>query len=131
MAESLVLDSSAILAEIKGEPGMAKAREIRAKVSGKVRMHAVNACEIASVLMRLGLPRELSLELATPNGVEIVETMDSRLWQRTAILKSMHKCLSLGDCVVISLAEHFDSDILTGDRRFSEAETTAARIFFR
>ncbi len=131
MADSLVLDASAILAEIKNEPGVEKAGEIRAKAKGRIRLHAINACEIAYVLMRNGVPEAAALDLASPDGVEIVEIMDQRLWQRTAVLKARHKSLSMADCVVVALAEHFEAGILTGDRGFGEVDTTAERVFFR
>jgi PIN domain nuclease of toxin-antitoxin system len=131
MGRPLVLDASALLADIKDEPGAEVLHGIMRKAGGDLFMHAVNASEVAYHLIRFGLPPALAFQLATPKGVVIVEDLERRLWERSAILKAEYRNLALGDCVAISLAESLGAELVTGDRLFKQVKTTASMKLFR
>ncbi len=129
---ALVMDTSAIIAEIKGEPGAEAIRRIlTTPPEGGFFMHAVNVCEVAYHLIKFGLIESVAYELAMPDGVTIIDGIGSALWQRAASLKARYKNLALGDCMAIGLAESLDADILTSDRDFQQVETTIRVMMFR
>lgn len=131
MERPLVLDASALLADIKDEPGADAVHGIMREAGGGIFMHAVNAAEVAYHLIRFGLPPLAAFQLAAPKGVVIVEDFERQLWERSAVLKAEHKNLALGDCVAISLAESLGAEVLTGDRLFRDVATSARMKFFR
>lgn len=131
MNQAVVVDASALLADIKDEPGADEVRRIMAAASGGLFMRAMNVCEVAYTHIRLGLPESVAFRTATPRGVIIVEDMEPLIWQRAAVLKAKHPSIALGDCVAVSLAESLDADILTGDRLFERIETSATIRIFR
>lgn len=129
---AVVIDTSAIIAEIKGEPGSEKARQIMAAPpEGGFFMHAVNVCEVAYHLIKFGLMETVAHDLATPEGVTIIDDLRPVLWKRAASLKAKYRNLALGDCIAIALAESLDADVLTCDRDFQSVETDVEMIIFR
>lgn len=131
MGRVLVLDASALLADIKDEPGAGEIRNIMRNAADGLFMHSVNASEVAYHLIRFGLPPTLAFQLATPKGVVIVEDLERRLWERSALLKAEYRHLALGDCVAISLAESLGAELMTGDRFFQDVKTSSPIILFR
>ncbi len=131
MGRPLALDASALLADIKGEPGAETVRGMMREAADGLFMHAVNAGEVAYHLIRFGLPPIAAFRLAAPKGVVIVEDMERRLWERSAVLKAEHGNLALGDCVAIALAESLGAELLTGDRLFANVATSASIKLFR
>lgn len=131
MGRPIVLDASALLADIKDEPGAEAVRDIMREAADGLFMHSVNASEVAYHLIRFGLPPTLAFRLAVPRGVVIVEDLERRLWERSAVLKAEYRNLALGDCVAISLAESLDAELVTGDSLFKQVETTAPMKLFR
>lgn len=126
------IDSSALLAEIKGEPGAEAVREIRASSQiGDLYMHTVNACEVAYTLIKLGFTESAAYEMAGPRDITIIDVVRPKEWQRAASLKSRYQDLSLGDCLTIAHAEAFNVDILAGDRGFLQVETFIGVKLFR
>ncbi len=103
--KALVIDSSAIIAEIKGEPGAEVVRLLRAlKPEDGYFMHAINVCEVAYHLIKFGLIESMAFELANPEGVTIIDDVRPALWKRAASLKAQYRNLALGDCITIALA---------------------------
>lgn len=130
--KALIIDTSAIIADIKGEYGAEAVRQIMATPpEGGFFMHAVNVCEVAYHLIKFGLIDSIAYELATPNGITIVNDLHPVLWRRAASLKAQYKNLALGDCVAIALAESLDADVLTGDRDFQLVDTNVEIKIFR
>lgn len=70
-------------------------------------------------------------EMATPDGVDIIDDLRPVLWRRTASLKARYKNLAMGDCIAIALAEMLDAEVLTGDRDFKKVATSIGIIEFR
>ncbi len=127
----IVLDASALLANIKDEPGAQRVRDIMREASDGLFMHAINASEVAYHLIRFGLPPVPAFRLAAPKGVMIIEDLERRLWERVAVLKAEYRNLALGDCAAISLAESLGAELLTGDSLFRNVATPTAMKFFR
>ena len=128
----MVIDTSAIIAGIKGEPGAEEVERIlMTPPEGGFFMHAVNVCEVVYHLIKFGLLESIAYELATPNGVTIIDDIRPILWKRAASLKSRHKNLALGNCITIALAESLAADILTGDRDFQNVDTNSNIMMFR
>ncbi len=131
MTPPLVLDASALLAVSFQEIGAAFVLDCIRDAGTESYIHGVNACEVAYNLMRRGFSPSESWELSPPVGVHQIDDIQGALGERVASLKAAHPFLSLGDCFAISLAEQLDGSVLTGDRRFSEANTTAKVIAIR
>lgn len=129
---ALLIDSSALLAAFRDEPGAKEVRNImEASPEGSLYMHAVNACEVAYNLLKFGFVEFVAYKMAVPNRVKILECMPPRIWTRAASLKMLHKNLSLGDCIAVAQAEEIHADILTGDRGFLRVETFIGIKLFR
>ena len=126
----LVVDSSAIIAYINGESGSDMIHDaLASRHSWGLYLHKLNACEVAYKLIRAGVPGPQALLMATmPDWFTLSSVIN---WQRAAVLKAHCRHLSLADCVCIALAESIDADVLTGDRLFQEAGSTANILLFR
>lgn len=131
MSRTIVLDASALIADIKDEPGAEAVRAAMREASDALFIHAVNASEVAYHLIRFGLPPLVAFRLAAPRGVLIVEELHRQLWERSAVLKAEYRNLALGDCVAISLAESLGAELLTGDRLFQDVDTFTPITLFR
>jgi PIN domain nuclease of toxin-antitoxin system len=128
----MVIDASAVIAEIKDEPGAEMIRNcMMTPPEGGFFMHAINVCEVAYHLIKSGLHESIAYELAIPDGVAIVDDIRPALWKRAASLKARYKNLALGDCIAIALAESLNADVLTGDRDFQNVDTEVAVKLFR
>jgi len=119
MTTEVVLDASAILADIYGEPG---ADDVRRVISGAA-LSAVNLAEVVAKLIDDGLP---------PHEVEdrvrrlscTIETVD---WDRAVLGGLLHKNtrrrgISLGDRFCLQLARELDLPVLTTDRRWASLD---------
>ena len=105
-----VLDASAVLAYLQGEPG---SEMVAANRSGSV----IGAANWSEVLSRFHGPVEMSLAtgIVTSQGasIEPVSEADAR---EAAMLRASLPHLSLGDRLCLALAERCDSQVLTADR---------------
>lgn len=131
MTQPLVLDASALLAVFFKEIGAAFVLDNMRDAGDETYIHGINACEVAYALMRRGMPFHAVWDLVPPPGVHQIDDIKGDLGERVVALKSAHSFLSLGDCFVISLAEQLDGRVLTSDKRFSDAETTAKIVQIR
>jgi ribonuclease VapC len=110
---SVVLDSSALLAFIHGEPG----GEVVAGVVGDALMSSVNLAEVVTKLVE----RTGSLETARAAlGMATVEVIDFDKVQAEetgALVAHTRSCgLSLGDRACLTLAAREAAPVLTADR---------------
>lgn len=105
-----VLDASAVVAFLLGEPGASIARE--ALPAG--RMSVVNLCEVLTRIGREGVAPEVTLKNVKDTGLEFVDTSLEQA-VRAARLGN-RKELSLGDRFCIALGEELGAPVLTGDR---------------
>jgi ribonuclease VapC len=111
-----VLDASAVLAYVNGEPGA----EIVAPVIGDSLVSAVNLAEIVTKLVA----RTGSLELArTMLGIATFDVVDfdRALAERAGafVTSTRPKGLSLGDRACLALAESQGLPVLTADRAWT------------
>jgi len=110
---ALVLDSSAVLAVIRGEPGAGAVAEALAEAV----ISAVNLSEVVSVLTRDGMTRKQVGELLTELSLD-VEVFDEAqaIAAGELIALTEPSGLSLGDRACLALARSLALPVLTADR---------------
>ena len=118
----VVLDASALLAVLNGEPG---ADEVWRYVPGAY-LSAVNAAEVAAKLVDGGTDAEEAGRILERFGLRIVpfEAADVVPSARIRAAKGS-AALSLGDRACLSLAVRLGMPALTADRIWAELETGA------
>lgn len=111
-----VLDSSAVLAVMKREPG---AKAVSDALESCI-LSAVNAAEIVSKLIELGASPAEATQSLKEFGCTIV-AVDAELGLRAGelIAVTRSKGLSLGDRICLALAEREDLTALTADRAWA------------
>jgi predicted nucleic acid-binding protein len=121
-----VLDSFALLAFLRGEPGEAQVAallETAGERDAPLLMTEVNYAEVKYMVLRKDGPErwaEVTRELpALP--IEF-HPGDRRLADLAAEFKSRHK-LSLADAFAAALAKDRKADLVTGDREFKSVES--------
>ena len=114
---SAVLDTSALLAYVKGEPGA----EIVASLIGDAVISAVNFAEAVTKLVEKGMTVDLA---RTALGVANIDVVDfgRELAEQTGGLVARTKSagLSLGDRACLALAARERAPAITGDRAWSK-----------
>jgi PIN domain nuclease of toxin-antitoxin system len=115
----IVLDASAVLALLNGEPG---AEAVSAHLPG-AHLSAVNAAEVAGKLVDGGVNPERAGEILDRLGVRI-EAFDRRdvVPAGRLHLASRSLGLSLGDRACLALAERLGMPALTADLAWSDIE---------
>ena len=109
-----VLDASALLVLLKGEPG--SERVIEAITDG-ASISAVNFSEVVGKLRDGGMPEEAIHETLDPLELDIVQ-FDTKLAYQAGFLLPFTKSagLSLGDRACLALAQYLNLPALTTDR---------------
>lgn len=126
----IVLDSSAMLAYLRGELGGETVRDILAQNS-TVYAHAVNLCEVYYDFFRNSdnSTAENAIVCLKADGIIERNDMDSTFWRDVAtIITTQRKSgnrLALGDAFGLALARREDSVFYTADR--SELQPVMAR----
>lgn len=116
---SAVLDSSAILALVFGEPGAASvaARRVGAAVS------TVTLSECHAKLIDRGLSAADSAAALRAFGVRVVAFGGSQIWHAGAMRARYRRSgLSSADCACLALAAETGLPALTGDRLWAELD---------
>ena len=118
---SVVLDASAVLAVLNGEPG---ADVVLAEIDNAV-MSTVNYVEVASKLIDKGQNHRSAKEIIFRLGIQIAD-FTLPLAVRASALRSStkHRGLSLGDRACLALAEREDCIALTSDTTWRDAVPT-------
>ena len=111
----LIIDSSAIIAHARSEPGSDVVRPLLA--NNKCVMHAVNHCEVLYILRReVGQERaEQTLDNIARMGVAVCEDMDLDLRHLVASYKADCRRISLADCFGLALAHRLNGEFVTTD----------------
>ena len=115
----VLLDASALLAVINGEPGA----EVVLPYLGAAAISAVNHAEVISKMVEDGVPienvRDTMLDFSVP-----VIAFDGALADRTGSLRgeTIRQGLSLADRACLALAEREGLPVLTADRRWAELD---------
>lgn len=122
-----VLDASAVLALLNGEPGQ---EAVAAVLPGAV-LGTVNLAEVVSKLRERGVPAADAQEAIRCLGVEIVPYTETQAFHTGALrpLTRSHG-LSLGDRACLALARERGAIALTAERQWDErvAEATGVAI---
>src|SRR5437764_10837118 len=111
---SSILDASALLVLLKGEPGSEGVIEA---IRDEAAISAVNFSEVVGKLRDGGMPEEDIHESLDPLELDIVE-FDTELAYQAGLLRPLTKSagLSLGDRACLALAQHLNLPALTTDR---------------
>ena len=117
MSEPVVLDSSAILAVINGEPGQETV--IPALLDAVV--CAVNLAEVVGVLADRGMPADRAYRSATTLGFAVVP-LDERRARAAGAMRPLTRSLglSLGDRCCLALGQQRAATVLTTDSAWSQ-----------
>lgn len=126
--EGAVLDASALLAVLLGEPG---AERVEPHLPGAV-MSAVNLSEVAGKLLEKGAPLEAVKAAIAAVGLEVI-AFDEEQAMAAADLRVRTRALglSLGDRACIALGEVRGASVVTCDRVWSELESPAEIVVAR
>jgi PIN domain nuclease of toxin-antitoxin system len=113
MSDAVVLDASAVLALILGEPGQDAGRAV---LPGAL-MSAVNAAEVVSKLVARGLPASSAAAMIVQLGI-LVEVFTLDHARETGALRAMtgKAGLSLGDRACLALGREKSARVLTADK---------------
>ena len=124
----LVVDASAILAAIRGEPG---AERVIDGVRG-ARISSLNHCEIVGWLTERGSTREDIENVVGPFDLT-VEVFDRPRAAAAGLLtaKTKRRIISLGDRACLALAIELGVPVMTGDRAWRELDVGVEIQLFR
>ena len=113
---SWVLDSSAVLASLRGEPG----GEVAEAAFSDSLISTVNLCEVVTVLIDRGIAEEDAVALARGQDYAVAE-FDEGLGLGAGVLRAAtrHLGLSLGDRACLALARRERLPVLTADRAWA------------
>ena len=117
VAASFVLDSSAIIALVKGEKGWHRVAEVLAKSA----ILSVNAAEVYSKLAEWKMP-PVDRDKYQAIMEDLIVPYDMDLAIRTGVLRGSTSAqgLSLGDRACLSLAQRLGVPVLTSDQNWSK-----------
>lgn len=121
MSEPAVLDASALLALMDGEPG----QEAVLAVLPGARISAVNLAEVVSKLAERGMPAEEAWAGALDLGIAVVP-FDSEQAREVGRLRPLTRAhgLSLGDRACLALARSASVPALTTEARWPAASAS-------
>jgi ribonuclease VapC len=124
----LVVDASAILAAIRGEPG---AERVIDGVRG-ARISSLNHCEIVGWLAERGSTREDIENVVGPFDLT-VEVFDRPRATAAGLLtaKTKRRNISLGDRACLALAIELGVPVMTGDRAWRDLDVGVEIQLFR
>lgn len=112
----VVLDSSAVIAYLRGEPGKERVVAVLLDDNISCRMHAVNLCEVFYDTLRASgesVADQVLKDLAAV-GVQTVTDMGDELLKEAGRLKVKHR-ISLADTFALALKRRDSAELLTAD----------------
>lgn len=116
----IVIDTSALVAPILGEPG---AEAVKAAFAGglPVLLSTVNLAEAAAVLCRRhGVPAAEALDDLLRFGAEVLPFGADEAAHATPLIAAHRGVLSLGDAACLATAMLRGAPVLTADRAWAE-----------
>lgn len=124
-----VLDASAVLALLAGEPG---ADRVASAIVGGAAIGAVNLAEVLTKLADIGMPRALAEDALEGLGLEVVP-FDAVAARAAAGLRTATRArgLSLGDRAALALAASRNAPVLTTDRSWVGAVPSVEVVLAR
>ena len=118
-AVGCILDASAVLAFLQGEPG-AEAVEGRLPGAG---ICAVNLSEVAGKLSDTGMPAAQARAAVEALGLTVIPFGEDLAWAAAALRPAARRLgLSLGDRVCLATGIALGLPVVGGDRAWSELE---------
>jgi len=114
-----IIDTSAILAVIFGEPG----QEMAARLAREATISTVTLAEIVTKCTEMGVPEHIALDYLQHSNIEVA-SFDQNLAILTGELyaKAPKGVLSLGDRACIATAIRLGGTAVTADRVWSELD---------
>ena len=107
-----VLDASALLALINKEPGFEQIEKLLPESC----ISSVNFSEVASVMVRLGVPVK-DLKSVLQGLLDIIDFSEEQAFTAAEFLiQTKSKGLSLGDRACLALGHHLKLPVFTADR---------------
>ncbi|MCC5980234.1 MAG: type II toxin-antitoxin system VapC family toxin [Oceanicaulis sp.] len=126
--EGAVLDASALLAVLLGEPGAA---HVERYLPDAV-ISAVNLSEVAGKLMEKDAPAEAVRQAIAAVGLEVIAFDEAQAMVAADLrVRSRALGLSLGDRACIALGETRGASVVTCDRVWSELDSPAEIVVAR
>jgi ribonuclease VapC len=113
-----ILDASAVLAVLNGEPGQKKVIPMLAESA----ISSVNLTEVAAKLLETGMDEDSARLAVSVLGVgEVVDFTEELAW-KAAQLRPLTKAygLSLGDRACLALAVKLKVPVVTADKEWSK-----------
>lgn len=128
MATEYVMDASAILAILNGEPG----RDRTMKAISSSRICAINLVEVVSYMAEEGM-RETEIEAWAQRLPAVVVDFDRDLAMQAGYLRktTARKGLSLGDRACLALAMREGLPVMTADRAWSDLDVPVEVVLIR
>jgi len=122
-----VLDASALLAFLSGEPGAERVRELL--LAGEAGISAANLSEVAAKLIARGLASGEAELHCRSMGLEILE-VDAELAFAAAALwpSTQPRGLSLGDRLCLATAARRGATAVTADRAWGQLAGLAVEV---
>jgi ribonuclease VapC len=117
---SSVLDASALLALLRGEPG---SEQVRNAIAQGAAISAVNLSEVVAKLSDSGVPDAEIHQAIDPLRLETIP-FDEELAYRAGLLRPLTRQLglSLGDRACLALAERLGWPALTADQNWQRLQ---------
>ena len=123
-----VMDSSAILAILRGEPGCDYVQELLQ--NEECAISSVNMAEVGSKLIDYGLPPEEFPRIARQLQIDIIDFNTDQCIQSAQIRKITRSAgISLGDRACVALTQLMKGYVVTSDRAWLDiAEVTQIQV---
>ena len=128
-SETYVLDSSAVVAYLGGEPGAEILQRLLAASGNRFLLHGVSIGEVYYLTLRKSGPgpAEHVLGSIAGSGLEVVRDLSDEVLRRVGLAK-MQTGAPYVDCLVIALAQLRGAAVVTSDRRhFTPAQAVLPR----
>jgi PIN domain nuclease of toxin-antitoxin system len=113
-----VLDASAMIAYLRGEPGADRVESAFSGNSGPPCIaHAINLCEVYYKFMRASGEDDARSAIRDLKsvGLTLTDLLDEPFWRDVGRYKATLNSLPLADCFVVALANRLDTDVMTAD----------------
>jgi PIN domain nuclease of toxin-antitoxin system len=116
-----LLDASALLAALFGEPGS----DLVNGILDDCTIHAVNLAETMRKLLHTGVPLRKAENVISSLDLDVNTTLTTpeALAAGQLAFQARDIGLSIGDCVCLSVATQTGQTVVTADRRWSEITT--------
>jgi len=118
-----VLDASALIAFLRGEPGADAVAEALLDPESQCYAHALNLCEVFYDFERAANRQEALQAVSDLTRMGVIEdaSLAPPVGQAAGTLKARLRRVSLADCFAIELAERVQGTILTADHHEFDA----------